>query len=323
MVLNRQGKRMSLGKNWEMTKNNGGENLTRPLSSLINIFNSQRSISSPLKIHPTIKEIAVNDQPQNSPSQKSVKSFIQESKVLKKKALLSERPKTQVFPAFGPKSFSTDTSQKSDLSEAFSRLILSRQAKPVVAKPAVTKEIVPNRLVNLKPVESKAKPKVLDEQPLAVVPSKLSIEEKKALFDKKVSSVAANTNQKQSNNIKTNLSSIKIPKQVLKPAEFKSETIYLQDYEDIDDSEGYQEYSASFLSCSSILPRSSATEDMSNRKNTLPLSDINDLIGNTDNYSEETDLDRTLNNDSIFDDDVFGDSDSNTNDGYLLVKIMR
>lgn len=320
MVLNRQGKRMSLCKNWEMTKNNGGENLTRPLSSLINIFNSQRSISSPLKIHPTIKEIAVNDQPQNSPSQKSVKSFFQESKVLKKKALLSERPKTQVFPAFGPKSFSTDTSKKSDLSEAFSRLILSRQAKPVVAKPAATKEIVPNRLVNLKPVESKAKPKVFDEQPLAVVPSKLSIEEKKALFDKKVSSDAANSTQKQSiNNIKTNVGSIKIPKQMLKPAEFKAETIYLQDYEDIDESEGYQEYSASFLSCSSILPRSSATEDTSNRKNTLPLSDINDLIGNTDNYSEETDLDRTLNNESIFGDDVFGDSDSNNNDGYLLV----
>lgn len=71
--------------------------------------------------------------------------------------------------------------------------------------------------------------------------------------------------------------------------------------EEIDDMEGFREYSASFLSCSSILPQSTMDEDTLRRRTSLPLSDINDLIGD----EEESDLDRTLNNSMINEEETF------------------
>lgn len=185
MVLNRQGKRRTLSKHWELSTNSSStESFTRPtpLSSLINQFNNQRTASK--AINPVVKEtlIKANLPQQNSFSEKSVKAFIQENK-LKKKGLELEKPK-QIFPAFGPKSFRVDTAKKTDLSEAFSKLILSRQNDNKLKKFNEKKvndlvESTPNRLVALKPVEvNKLKPEFEE----AVVPLK-SIESKKALFN--------------------------------------------------------------------------------------------------------------------------------------------
>ena len=312
MVLNRQGKRQSLSKNWELMSKSSAQagSLTRPLSSLINIFNKPAGAklhSSPLRIHPRIKEL--DEKQPNSPSQKSVKTFFQESKLLRKKALLlaDTRPKTQVFPAFGPKSFSTtsDThsAKKSDLSEAFSKLIISRQAKAPIATPNDAKEIIPSRLVNLKPVES-IRGKFCGSRNVAAVASLLTVEAKKELFDER--SLVAKAEELTGSSADT-----------------------IRDYDEVDDSEGYREYSASFLSCSSIWPRSSVRRGCGRacgRESVSLVADINDLIGSGRlSEGEETDLDLDQTVDSaglslapgeLFESSV-DEEDVGLNEGYL------
>lgn len=381
MVLNRKGRRQSLdtnlSKNWEMTKAFGSESLTRPLASLINQFNNPKT---PTKaINPSIRDVVINKQ-HSSPSEKSVKTIIQENK-FKKKALMSEKQK-QVYPAFGPKSFTVET-RKSDLSEAFSKLILTRQNETKAAKidkigPKVANEnIIMNRLASLKPVELKTKPsnEKSDER---AVPLK-SIKAKKALFDKEPFKSEQQAPQSCYSTIKVNIAQTnlkKIPQAFLpetaqeteprkkfafflKPSHSKieAETISLmsETVNNIDDGftslslsgsksmsneiyfsrveptttiNRFKDFSSSFQSCSSILPRTSLSEnDTMFQESSLPISDINDLIGIED---DDSDIDVTLNNsvntetlvsiDDSTDEESLGLKDEllKKSDGYLI-----
>jgi len=309
MVLNRQGKRLSLSKHWEMSAlkpNATKPETSRPLSSLISHFNNQRS--TPAKpIIPAIKEISITSN--NSFSEKSVKAFIQENKILNK----AQKP-FQVFPAFGPKSFRVETVKKTDLSEAFSRLVVSRQAdtksKPptVNSKAAADLPVIHKRFVDLKPVEAKLTP------PQSVLKTNTPTDDGVVPQNnlKKISQIF-----QASPVVEKSLPSLR-PKSAADEASALTESpqddgfvsftnncltntcndqVFSNNEDDID---GFLEYSGSCLSlsCSSILPQSEYSADTLLSFNSLASSDINDLLGG-DPAGEETDLDRTLNSDSL------------------------
>ena len=214
MLLNRQGRRMTLeanlSKNWAMTRKNGNvQAFTRPLSTLISQFNNQeitlrniatkngKEVSAANKQQPPQQQQTL----ENSPSEKSVKTFIHESKLKKKPTIQQTPPPQQVFPAFGPKSFKTSTQSKpSDLTNAFSKLVLTRQTANATKTNMVAKIDMPTppptpspttHFVALKSVESRLKVELkqqLDVDEESVVPDKPQsfsrvLDARKALFD--------------------------------------------------------------------------------------------------------------------------------------------
>ncbi len=232
---------------------------TRPLSSLISHFNNQRFTNSK-PIIPTVKDVSLTNN--NSFSEKSVKAFVQESKLLNK----AEKQ---------PKSFRLESTKKTDLSEAFSRLVLSRKSADPKPKAENPTEVIYKRLVNLKPVLKAVNPQAENE----LLPFHASEIPQNNL--KKMTQIFQSSNM-PNNYLKSDASA-----QDDGFVSFSNNCL-TNNFNDLDDEiNDFKEFSASCLSLtySSILPQSEYSLQ--------PESYANDLL-TTELNEEEIEIDKTL-----------------------------